>query len=106
MNKPTRAEKREAIALFYQTVGAAAATKNLIPSQKSEDIFNAILADYAPLTPERRAEMELRRVVMSGVLSEVDAEVENDPENEYTARRRRVVQSILAEIDAELGEGQ
>lgn len=86
MSNPTRAEKRERYREYLDFF-------NMKGAERKDDIDAAILADYAPITEERRAELEARRrylarkseqytqsdaVFYKTWLSEIDAELEGD----------------------------
>lgn len=106
MTNPTRAEKREAIVAFYEVLSAAAAAKDLVPSQKSREIFEAILVDYAPLSPERRAELYDRRTFLSYRVNDVeetmDAPLTRPEHKAGLSMELDMLKTWLAEIDAEL----
>lgn len=89
MTKPTRAEKYDEIASRWDGEEVCA-------------VMAAILADYAPPSKERRAELEDRRQVIEHLFERADAAVEDNPNIEEYAEERRFFQDWLAEIDAEL----
>lgn len=94
MNTVTREQKRERIKEmldFFFHKGA-----------EDDDIDAAILADYAPLSEERRAELEERRQVIERHFERADAAVEDNPNISEYAEERRFFEAWLAEIDAEL----
>lgn len=94
MTKPTREQKAVAVRAMCGAVADYAKERGCPPTDKFFDTFNAILADYAPLSEERRAELEWRR-------QHVRIGVEMwEPGSEHHEHCKRWLAEIEAELEA------
>jgi hypothetical protein len=104
MSNPTRAEKAVAIRAMCGAVAEYAKEGGRPPTDKFFDTFNAILADYAPLTEERACVLDDQREIIQHLLERVEDRLEDDPDDEDLTNELHFYKDWLAEIDAELEE--